>query len=236
MTLRVKHLKRMMRVFGDLKIHPNGALSVNVTVQSKVKPIQGQNWIETCPNAKEDMPPDMTNPLDRSAKITCFVDADHALDQLTRRSVTKILLFINNSPNREISKHQKAVETSNHGSQLVAAKEATVFITEMCCNLCTLGAPSNGLSLLFGDNQSVVLKTTVPFSIFKKKHKAAAYHSMHESIAAGVLVFAPINGEDNHADSATKSLGKATFYRLACKVLFRQPDATGCEERTTPVI
>ncbi len=139
-------------------------------------------------------------------------------------------------PIRWVSKRQKTVETSTYGSELVAARIATDLIIEMRYTLRALGVPLDGPAPLIGDNQSVVLNTTVPSSVLKKKHNAVAYHRIHDSIAAGILIFAHINSEDNYANLATKSLGKATFQCLVCKVIFRQPDATGCNERTSPVI
>ncbi len=242
MAPRVGHLKRAMRIFGYLKTHPNASLLVDPSVpdHNKFKATQGQNWSEFYPNTdmknKEEVDPNMPEPLGKSARITCYVDADHAHDQLTRRSVTGILLFINNMPIRWVSKRQKTVETSTYGSELVAARIATDLIIEMRYTLRALGVPLDGPALLLGDNQSVVLNTTVPSSVLKKKHNAVAYHRICESIAAGILIFAHINSEDNYADLATKSLGKATFHCLVCKVIFRQPDATGCNERTSPVI
>ena len=65
------------------------------------------------------------------AHITCYVDADHVHDQVTRRSVTDILLFVNNTPIHWISKRQKTVETSTYGLELVAARIAAEFIMEV---------------------------------------------------------------------------------------------------------
>jgi hypothetical protein len=62
----------------------------------------------------------MPMPKGKAAKITTYVDADHAHDQVTRRSVTGILLFINNTPIRWYSKRQNTVETSTYGAELVA--------------------------------------------------------------------------------------------------------------------
>ena len=56
--------------------------------------------------------------------LTCYVDADHARDKVTRRSVTGIVLLINNTPICWIFKRQKTVETSTYGSELVAARIA----------------------------------------------------------------------------------------------------------------
>jgi hypothetical protein len=54
-----------------------------------------------------------------------YVDADHAHDLVTRRSITGILVMLNNIPIRWISKCQKTVETSTYGSELVASRVAT---------------------------------------------------------------------------------------------------------------
>jgi hypothetical protein len=43
---------------------------------------------------------------------------------------------------------------------------------------------------MLGDNMSVVLNTTVPSSVLKKKHNATAYHHVREAIAARIFRFA----------------------------------------------
>ena len=69
-------------------------------------------------------------PLGPKVRITVYKDADHAHDLVTRRSVTGVLLFLNNTPVKWISKRQKTVETSTYGSELVAGKVATELILE----------------------------------------------------------------------------------------------------------
>ena len=101
-------------------------------------------------------------------------------------------MFINNTPMRWISKCQKTVETSTHGSELVATQIAIDLIIEMQHNLRSLGVPLDGPALLPGDNQSVVLNTTVPSSILKKKHNAVAYHHIGEAIVCGITRFVHI--------------------------------------------
>ena len=59
---------------------------------------KGHNWIEFYPDAVEELPPKMPSPKGISTTITCFVDSDHAQDQVTRRSVTGILLLLDNTP------------------------------------------------------------------------------------------------------------------------------------------
>jgi hypothetical protein len=40
------------------------------------------------------------------------------------------------------------------------------------------------LGVMLGDNMSVVLNTTVPSSVLKKKHNAIAYHRVREAICS----------------------------------------------------
>jgi len=70
----------------------------------------------------------MSTPKGMTVQITIYVGADHAHDQITRRSVTGILLFVNNTPIKWYSKRQKMVETSIHGVELVALRIAIVLI------------------------------------------------------------------------------------------------------------
>jgi hypothetical protein len=56
----------------------------------------------------------------------------------------------------------------------------------------SLGVVLDGPSLMLGDNMSVVLNTTVPSSVLKKKHNAIAYHRVREAIVARMMRFAYI--------------------------------------------
>ena len=89
-----------------------------------------------------------------------FVDADHAHDQVTRRSITGILVMLNNTPIRWICKRQKTVESSAYRSELVAACVATELMLELRHTLRMLGVPLDGPALMLGGNMSVVLNTS----------------------------------------------------------------------------
>jgi hypothetical protein len=102
---------------------------------------------------------------------------------------------LNNTPIRWISKRQKTVETSTYGSELVASSVATELILEVTYMLRSLGVALDGKALMLGDNMSVVLNTTVPSSVLKKKHNEIAYHRVREAIAARIMRFAYIKGE-----------------------------------------
>ena len=127
--------------------------------------------------------------------------------------------MVNNTPVRWASKQQKTVETSTYSSELVASRIATELILEIRCMLRSLG-----VTLMLGDNMSVVLNTTVPSSVLEKKHNAIVYHRVREAIAAKVMRFAYIKSEENVSDILTKPLSNEKFQYLMKKWLFRVPE------------
>jgi hypothetical protein len=175
------------------------------------------------PDAEEDMPHDQRSPGTKTAQITVFVDANHAHDVVTRRSVTGIILFINNTPVRWISKRQKTVETSTYSSEMVAGRIACELVLEYRYALRMLGVEVDGPAVMFGDNNAVIISTSIPSSQLKKKHHSCAFHRICECVAMAVLLdFMHIPSADNLADVLTKPLGGVTFHRLVRPMLFRR--------------
>jgi hypothetical protein len=91
--------------------------------------------------------------------MTVYVDAFHAHDLVTRRSITGILV-LNNTPIRWISKCQNIVEKSTYGSKLMASRVSTELILEVRYMLRSLGVALDWLVLMFGDNMSVALNAS----------------------------------------------------------------------------
>ncbi|HEY9297802.1 MAG TPA: reverse transcriptase domain-containing protein, partial [Phormidium sp.] len=224
MAPREGHMKAMMRVFGYLRQRPKGKILVDVGephVRKSIEPIKNQDWMEFYPDAVEYVPPDRPKPRGKLCTLTCYVDADHARDQLTRRSVTGILILLNNTPISWTSKRQKTVESSTYGSELVATRIAVEKLIALRYNLVMLGCKLETTSLLVGDNMAVVLNTTIPSSAIKKKHQSCNYHKVRESIAAKFIKFQHIKSEDNMADLLTKPLPRLIFDKLTRQYLFR---------------
>jgi hypothetical protein len=133
--------------------------------------------------------------------MTVYVDNDHAHDLVTRRSITGILVMLNNTPIRCLSKLQKIVETLTYGSELVPSRIATEFIFEIRYMLQSLGLALDGPALILEDNLPVVLNTTVPSSVLKKKHNPIAYCRLSEVIEARIMMrFSYIKSEENVSD------------------------------------
>ncbi len=226
MAPRSGHMDELQRVFGYLQKHPNGMIAIDIAdppIRKEIVYTTGQQWIEFCPDAEEDIPPDMLEPAGMEARLTVFVDADHARNQATRRSVTGIMMLLNNTPLVWISKRQKTVETSTYGSELVAARIAIDLVIEMRYKLRLLGVRLEDQTVMLGDNMSVVLNTTIPSSNLKKKHLACSCHRIREAIAGKFVKFGHVRSEHNLADINTKPLGTVAFHRLIDPHLFRNP-------------
>jgi hypothetical protein len=127
---------------------------------------------------------------------SCYVDADHVHDTVTRRSVSGILLFLNGMPVKWYSKRQKTVQKISYGSELVVTRIAVELIMELQYKLRMIGVPIEGPTTMYGDNMAVVLNKFVPSSQLKKKHKAIAYHRVRKAIACNIVRLAHIPSED----------------------------------------
>jgi hypothetical protein len=75
-----------------------------------------------------------------------------------------------------VSKHQITVDITTYGLDLVVSRIANELILEVGFMLRSLGVDLDGPTLILGDNISVVVNTSVPSSVLRKKHNAIAYH------------------------------------------------------------
>jgi hypothetical protein len=110
-----------------LKTFPNGRVIIDTSYPDySVYPIEDHsNWMKFYPGASEEIPKDLPPEKGPRVRMTVYVDADHAHDLVIRRSITGILVMLNNTPIRWFSKRQKIVETSTYGSELVASRIVT---------------------------------------------------------------------------------------------------------------
>jgi len=184
------HMAAMHRIFGYLRNKPKGQLLIDMEqppVRDSINRTAMLDWKEFYPDAVENIPKDRSEPKGKLCTITCYVDAYHARDMVTRRSVSGILLLLNNIPVQWQSKRQKTVESATYGSEMVASRIAVEMIISMRYFLFMLGINVEPSLVLVGDNMAVILSTTVPSSALKKKHLACNYHKVRENIAATML-------------------------------------------------
>ena len=96
----------------------------------------------------------------------------------------------------------------------MASRIAVDIAIEVRYLLRMLGVKVNSPVLMLGDNKSVVLNSTTPSSVLKKKHCAINYHRVREAIAGNIVRYVHINSRLNMADCLTKPLPGNVQYNL----------------------
>jgi hypothetical protein len=154
----------------------------------------------------EAIPPNAPQPRGQLVMLRCYVDSDHAGDQLTRRTRIGFIQMINMAPITWFSKKQGSTEGASFGSEFVATKTAVEATRALRYKLRMMGVPIDGPTYVYCDNMSVVQNTTAPESMLKKKSNSIAYHSVREAVAMGEILIAYISTDNNIADIITKVL------------------------------
>ena len=134
------------------------------------------------------------------------MDSDHAGDSITRRSRTSFIVYLNNAPIYWTSKKQGSIETSSFGSEFIAMKNCCEYLRGLRYKLRMMDIPCDFPSYIFGDNTSVLVNSSKPFSMLKKKSSSIAYHFVREGVAKNEWRVTYINTNLNIADLLTKPL------------------------------
>ena len=120
-------------------------------------------WKELYPNAYEKLLPDMPVRERKPLSMTAICDASHGPCLVTRRSVTGIVLLLNNFILRCTSKCQNTVETSTYGAKMVAGRLAVEQVMDIRYKLRMLGVPIVEATAMLGDNTKCHYKLFYPF-------------------------------------------------------------------------
>ena len=155
------------------------------------------DWSEFYPDTDSLIPDNCPKSLGEAVKITCYVDANHAGNMVTRRSHTGFVIFMNSAP---------TVETSTFGSEYVALRIATEQIIALRYKLSMMGIKVEDPANVFCDNEAVAKNSATPESVLTKKHNAICFHKVRECCAAGIIRVGWIDGKSNPADLFTKVL------------------------------
>ena len=85
MAPRKGHLSKAVRILGYIKRFSKGTIVIDNSYpeHSKCHKDLEHDWTEFYPDAEEEIPHDMLKPKGRAARLTFYVDADHAHDQAT---------------------------------------------------------------------------------------------------------------------------------------------------------
>jgi hypothetical protein len=127
---REGNLKAVKRILSYLKTFPKGRVIIDTSYpENSVYPVEDHsNQMEFYPNIGQEIPVDLPSEKGPRVRMAVYVDTDHAHDLVTTRSITGILVMMNNTPIEWIAKRQNTVETSTYGSELVLSRIAMNFI------------------------------------------------------------------------------------------------------------
>jgi hypothetical protein len=169
---------------------------------------------------QEDLDPKFPEPLVPEMDINIFVDANHAHDKVTGRSVTGLFCFVGSTPVSWRSKRQASVQTSTFGAEFTALKKAVEEGITLRYYLRSMGIKVAKSTPIFVDNMGVVLNASNPGSTLNKKSVALSYHFVREHVANSVIEIRKIDSADNYADPFTKALRSnehhGFFYEVMC--------------------
>ena len=172
------------------------------------------------PDTVEDKRMNAPSTKGKRVQITCFVDADHGGDQVTRRSRTGILTYFNKAPIICYRKRQKTDETSTYGSEMVAMCLAIEMIKALKYKLWMFGIEiMEDETKIFGDKNAVIINTSVPESTLKKQHHSINYIYVRESIAVGIVLIFRVDTGSNLADPFTKLVDRVKINEIIQKIL-----------------
>ena len=164
------HLDQLYHMFAYLKQKHNVEMVFDPTEPDiEEHKFEKEDWSHSVyADAKEVMPPNAPQPRGFGFKIRAFVDSDHAGSEKTRRTRAGFLIFLNNAPIYWTSKKQGSIMTSSFGSEFIAMNECCEYLRGLRYKLRMMGIPCDFPSYIFGDNQSVLVNSSVPTSVLKK--------------------------------------------------------------------
>jgi hypothetical protein len=201
------HLEAFYHIFAYLKKHVNGARIVFDPLTPNIDERvfnPDADWRDLYGDISEELPPNMPEPKGKSVIISCFVDANHAGNMITRRLHTGIIIYVQNAPIIWFSKRQNTVELSSFVGEFLALRTAKDMLVALRYKLRMFGVPIEGPANVFCDNNGVVKNTTIPESMLAKKHNVINYHAVQEAVAVKILRVGKEDGVTNLADLFTK--------------------------------
>ena len=231
MAPRVGHLNRLKRIYGYLLKMKHASIRVGTEDPDYSDlPENVHDWTYSVYGKVEELLPiDAPEPLGNHVTLTHYVDANLMHDIATGRSVTGILHLVNKTPIEWYSKKQATVETATYGSEFVAARVCVEQIIDLRNTLRFLGVPIREKSYMFGDNKSVVDSSMQLNAKLHKRHTMLSFHRVREAIAAGILGFYFLPGEDNPADILSKHWGYTQVKDRLKALLFWRGDTANLQ-------
>ena len=148
-----------------------------------------------------------------------YVDAAHATDLITRRSITGLVFMFCGGPIAYKAKIQPTVSTSSTEAEFLAAVHAAKIAKYLRSILAELGYPQREPTTLYEDNAAAILMINASRPTSRSRHIDIQHFAIQEWKANNEIILAHIPGIINSADSLTKSLGSTLHHRHARRLM-----------------
>lgn len=142
-----------------------------------------------------------------------YVDAAHATDLTTRRSITGLSFMLCGGPIAYKSKVQSTVSTSSTEAEFIAAVQAAKIAKYLRSILHELGYTQPGPTVLYEDNQAAILMINASRPTPRSRHIDIQHFAIQEWKVNGDIILCHIPGIINPADALTKALGPTLHFR-----------------------
>jgi len=214
---RLGHLTRVQRIYGYLCKFRHFMIRFRTDEpdRSPVPDIPNYTWKHSAYGLpSEDIPEDAPSPLGKRVLLTHYFDANLMHDVLSGKAVTGILHFYNKTPIDWYSKKQSTTETATYGSEFLSCRTCFEQIIDHRNYLRYLGVPIHDISLVWGDNESMINSAKIPDARLHKRHNILSFHYVRSLIACGFINLQHINSESNVSDILSKHWGYQSSWGL----------------------
>jgi hypothetical protein len=151
----------MYHIFAYLKKHENGA---RIAFDPKTPGMINEHvlnsnadWRDFHKDVCKELPPNMLEPKGKGVNVSCFDDAKHAENVITRHLHTGINIDVQNAPIIWFSKQQNTVESSSFGSEFDVLRATKDMLIALQYKLRMFGLPIDGpANIFFCDHNGVV--------------------------------------------------------------------------------
>ena len=152
-------------------------------------------------------------PLFRRRDLLALLDAAHATDLKTRRSVTGLFILFGGAAIAWKSRLQSLVATSSTEAEFYAAVFTAKLVLYFRHILEELDALADGPTILYIDNQAALHMINENRPTERARHVAVQHFAIQEWRQAKLILMAHLPGVVNSADAMTKPLTAPLLYR-----------------------
>ena len=188
----------------------------------------------------EDDPNLPTMPTLTRDQIIALLDAAHATDLLTRRSVTGLIILFCGAAIAYKSRLQPLVATSSTEAEFYAAVTAAKMVKYLRYVAMQLGAMRPGPSPLYIDNQAAIAMINESRPTPRARHIEIQHFAIQQWKQFGDILLHHLPGIINSSDGMTKALSWVLFSRHVRRGMghykLGSQKASDANDRSTPTL